>query len=156
MAEVGRNEACPCGSGKKFKRCCADGRPASAASVPVILDFTHRSERPTSLQVVPKPNPEKRSIDLENFTEAELLELNRKIAERVRHLRRVKTHRRMLDFRVGERVAFHPADRGHVEGVLIRLNQKTVTVITDDGEHWNVSPEVLQHTRRDESSAKGE
>jgi SWIM/SEC-C metal-binding protein len=24
-AKVGRNEPCPCGSGKKFKRCCADG-----------------------------------------------------------------------------------------------------------------------------------
>jgi hypothetical protein len=22
MAKIGRNEACPCGSGKKFKRCC--------------------------------------------------------------------------------------------------------------------------------------
>ncbi len=24
-AEISRNEACPCGSGKKFKRCCAKG-----------------------------------------------------------------------------------------------------------------------------------
>ncbi len=23
--EIGRNEACPCGSGKKYKRCCLDG-----------------------------------------------------------------------------------------------------------------------------------
>lgn len=23
MASVGRNEPCPCGSGKKYKRCCA-------------------------------------------------------------------------------------------------------------------------------------
>jgi hypothetical protein len=23
MAKAGRNEACPCGSGKKYKRCCA-------------------------------------------------------------------------------------------------------------------------------------
>ena len=22
--EIGRNEACPCGSGKKYKRCCLD------------------------------------------------------------------------------------------------------------------------------------
>ena len=25
-SQVGRNDACPCGSGKKFKKCCA-GRP---------------------------------------------------------------------------------------------------------------------------------
>jgi uncharacterized protein YecA (UPF0149 family) len=24
---VGRNEPCPCGSGKKFKRCCIDQKP---------------------------------------------------------------------------------------------------------------------------------
>ncbi len=26
QAKVGRNELCPCGSGKKFKQCCGDGR----------------------------------------------------------------------------------------------------------------------------------
>lgn len=24
MSKVGRNEACPCGSGKKYKRCCLE------------------------------------------------------------------------------------------------------------------------------------
>jgi hypothetical protein len=31
--KVGRNEPCPCGSGKKFKRCCAD-KPVAAAANP--------------------------------------------------------------------------------------------------------------------------
>ena len=26
--KVGRNERCPCGSGKKFKKCCANSSPA--------------------------------------------------------------------------------------------------------------------------------
>jgi uncharacterized protein YecA (UPF0149 family) len=26
---VGRNDPCPCGSGKKYKRCCAGVRPAA-------------------------------------------------------------------------------------------------------------------------------
>jgi uncharacterized protein YchJ len=26
--KVGRNESCPCGSGKKYKRCCGDGNPS--------------------------------------------------------------------------------------------------------------------------------
>lgn len=143
MTEIGRNERCSCGSGKKYKRCCANKKSISLSTDPVILDFPRRIERPNSLQVVQKADPEKPAIDLDSFSEAELLDLNRKIAERVRHLRQAKTHRRMLDFRVGERVAFHP------EGVLIRFNQKTVTVITDDGERWNVSPQVLQHVRQD-------
>jgi len=33
---IGRNEPCPCGSGKKHKRCCADG-PAKAKTVTVML-----------------------------------------------------------------------------------------------------------------------
>jgi hypothetical protein len=36
-----------------------------------------------------------------------------------------------------------------VVGMLTRYNRKTVTVITDDGHHWNVSPQFL---RRVESS----
>ena len=31
MSEVGRNDPCPCGSGKKYKQCC--GRPRGAADV---------------------------------------------------------------------------------------------------------------------------
>lgn len=28
VAKVGRNAPCPCGSGRKFKRCCGSGQPA--------------------------------------------------------------------------------------------------------------------------------
>ena len=28
--------------------------------------------------------------------------------------------------------------------MLTRYNRKTVTVITDDGQHWNVSPQFLR------------
>jgi tetratricopeptide (TPR) repeat protein len=27
MAKIGRNEPCPCGSGKKYKKCCLSGQP---------------------------------------------------------------------------------------------------------------------------------
>jgi len=30
-----------------------------------------------------------------------------------------------------------------VAGVLVRYNRKTVTIITDDGQRWNVSPSLL-------------
>jgi tetratricopeptide (TPR) repeat protein len=33
----GRNESCPCGSGKKYKKCCADGQLASSAAQTVTL-----------------------------------------------------------------------------------------------------------------------
>jgi hypothetical protein len=27
MAQIGRNDPCPCGSGKKYKKCCLDRKP---------------------------------------------------------------------------------------------------------------------------------
>jgi hypothetical protein len=50
---------------------------------------------------------------------------------------------RMLDFRVGERVKFHPDGSPELVRTLTRYNKKTVTVVTDAGQHWNVSPSLL-------------
>jgi len=49
----------------------------------------------------------------------------------------------MLEFTIGERVWFQ-TDVRRVEGVLVRYNKKSVTVVTDDGERWNVAPGFLQ------------
>lgn len=50
----------------------------------------------------------------------------------------------MLDFRIGDRVSFRPDNRPDVIGTLTRYNRKSVTVITEDGERWNVSPSALR------------
>jgi len=50
----------------------------------------------------------------------------------------------MLEFRIGDRVTFQPEGHPPVAGMLTRYNKKTVTVITDDGERWNVSPSFLR------------
>src|SRR5262249_11070765 len=34
MAKIGRNDPCPCASGKKYKRCCGDLSTPKAASIP--------------------------------------------------------------------------------------------------------------------------
>jgi hypothetical protein len=49
----------------------------------------------------------------------------------------------MLEFSIGERVWFQ-TDVRRVDGVLVRYNKKSVTVVTDDGERWTVSPGFLQ------------
>jgi hypothetical protein len=82
-------------------------------------------------------------IDLSQLTEAELVDLNRRIVERLRMIRQVHAHVKMLEFTIGERVWFQ-TDVRKVEGVLVRYNKKSVTVVTDDGEHWNVAPGLLQ------------
>jgi tetratricopeptide (TPR) repeat protein len=47
MAKIGRNDRCPCGSGKKYKQCClakdtvAEPRPLAAAPAPDHLPHHH-------------------------------------------------------------------------------------------------------------------
>ena len=79
-------------------------------------------------------------IDITQLTEEELVTLNRQIVEHLRFLQQVRAHTKMLEFRVGDRVSFQPDGRPTLFGVLVRYNRKTVTVLTDGGEQWNVSP----------------
>ncbi|HEV8260333.1 MAG TPA: hypothetical protein VGQ19_06200 [Burkholderiales bacterium] len=82
-------------------------------------------------------------IDIDTLTEAELIDLNNRIVERLRFLHQARSHTRMLDFKIGDRVSFQPEGRGIVVGILTRYNKKTVTVITEAGERWNVAPNLL-------------
>jgi hypothetical protein len=90
-------------------------------------------------------------IDISKLTEAELIDLNNKIVERLRFLSQIRTHEQMLQFNIGERVTFHPESQNPVVGMITRYNKKTVTVITDDGQHWNVSPRFLRKAVSEDS-----
>jgi hypothetical protein len=95
-----------------------------------------------------------RPIDIDSLSEAELIELNHKVVARLRFLSQMRSHRAMLDFRVGERVKFRPDGQPELVGTLTRYNKKTVTVVTDSGQHWNVSPSLL--TRAESAPARRE
>jgi hypothetical protein len=95
--------------------------------------------------------------DIDKLSEAELVDLNNSIVQRLRFLHQMRAHADMLEFRIGDRVSFRPQGRARVVGMLTRYNRKTVTVITDDGQHWNVSPQLLQRVESpviDESGEK--
>lgn len=83
-------------------------------------------------------------IDIDTLTEAELIDLNNRIVERLRFMHQARSHKRMLDFKIGDKVSFQPEGRGTVFGILTRYNKKTVTVITETGERWNVAPAFLR------------
>jgi hypothetical protein len=86
-------------------------------------------------------------IDLGKLSEEELIELNDQIVARLRLMRQVQRFEQMAAFDPGERVSF-PTDGGRiVTGVVIRFNQKTVTVQSDTGQHWRVSPSLLSKTK---------
>ncbi len=83
-------------------------------------------------------------IDIDQLNEAQLVDLNNRIVERLRFLRQARAHSVMLDFRIGQRVVFEGHGGVEVVGALTRYNKKTVTVIADDGTRWNVSPHLLR------------
>jgi hypothetical protein len=83
-------------------------------------------------------------IDIDTLSEAELIDLHNRIVARLRFLGQMRAHARMLDFRIGDRVSFQPDGHRAIVGILTRYNRKTVTVITGDGQRWNVSPTLLR------------
>ena len=83
-------------------------------------------------------------INIDHLTEAELIDLNHRVVERLRLLHQLHAHKAMLEFRIGDRVTFDPQGGTPVSGILTRYNKKTVTVLTDHGDRWNVSPRLLR------------
>src|ERR1700688_2367637 len=90
-----------------------------------------------------RTNTPMNKFDIDSLSEEDLIELNHKIVARLRFLSQMRSHSSMLDFRIGERVKFRPDGRPEITGILTQYNKKTVTVITDSGEHWNVAPGLL-------------
>ena len=49
----------------------------------------------------------------------------------------------MSKLNLGQRVCFE-TDEETITGTLIKLNQKTVVIATDDGMQWKVSPQLVR------------
>jgi hypothetical protein len=96
------------------------------------------------------------SINIDQLTEAELVHLNHRIVQRLRLISQVQAHKAMLEFRIGDRVTFEPEGRTPMFGILTRYNKKSVTVITEDGHRWNVSPRLLRLAESTLESAKAQ
>jgi hypothetical protein len=94
-------------------------------------------------------------IDIDGLSEDELIELNHKVVARLRFLREMRSHAVMLDFRIGEKVRFHPDGHPELTGTITKYNKRTVTVITEGGQHWNVSPGFLRRVAAAQQDASG-
>ena len=86
-------------------------------------------------------------IDIDTMTYDELVKLNHKIVERLKFLDSMHTHKEMMQFSPGDQVCFEPPGRGRQFGTLVKYNKKTVTVITESGQKWNVSPHLLRKVK---------
>ncbi len=86
-------------------------------------------------------------INIDDLTESELMALNHQIVERLKFLESVNIHHEMTQFSPGEQVSFDPPGREKQIAILVKFNKKTVTVITEDGQKWNVSPHLLSKVK---------
>jgi len=128
-------------------------------SIPYQLASTTCDVRPRNqlgrLALLEKEGTVGSKIDIDGLSEPELIDLNNRVVERLRFLHQARAHSRMLEFSVGDRVSFHPEGSEPLLGVLTRYNKKTVTVITEQGQRWNVSPSLLRKVKDAGSSRDG-
>jgi hypothetical protein len=87
------------------------------------------------------------NIDIDKLSESELVDLNRRIVERLRFLHQMRAHTTMLEFSIGDKVCFEPVNEPSVFGIITRYNKKTVSVLSEDGRKWTVSPQYLRKVK---------
>jgi hypothetical protein len=85
-------------------------------------------------------------LDIDALSEAQLVELNHRVVERLRFLHQARAHQAMLKFRIGELVWFQAGSGEWVRGVITRYNRNSVSVLTPDGQQWRVAPGFLRKT----------
>ena len=93
------------------------------------------------------------TIDIDKLTETELIDLNNRVVARLKFLHQMRAHADMLDFSIGERVSFQPDGHPVLTGIISKYNRKTVTVITENGQQWNVAPGFLRKAESPSAAA---
>jgi hypothetical protein len=81
---------------------------------------------------------------IRRLNEEDLRFLNRLIVERLKLLHQARSTVMLAHFSVGDRVSFPTATGDQKSGVIVRLNKKTASIDTSDGQRWNVHPGYLK------------
>jgi hypothetical protein len=85
---------------------------------------------------------------LRHMGEQDLLFLNRMVVERLNLLAQARSTVDLARFAEGDRVEFTTHDGVIKPATVLRLNKKTASLRTDDGQSWKVSPQLLRKTVR--------
>ena len=75
---------------------------------------------------------------IKSLNEEELRYLNRLIVERL------KLISKKAKYNIGDLVEFRDNEGDIVSGRIIKLNKKTVSILTDSNQRWNVAPVFLR------------
>ena len=85
---------------------------------------------------------------IKDLNEAELHYLNRLIVERLKLISQAKSTVEMAKFNIGELVEFENRDGQTITGRVIKLNKKTVSILTTGNHQWNVAPVFLRSAEK--------
>ncbi len=83
---------------------------------------------------------------IKELNEEELRYLNRLIIERLKLIFQDKSTHAISRFNLGESVRFTDHEGRVKIGRIVRLNKKTVSILTTEGQNWKVAPSLLQST----------
>ena len=87
-------------------------------------------------------------MNIDDMTIEQLLEINRIICERIDELRDRQDLQALSDLRIGLKVCFD-GRRGYVTGTVIKINRKSVIVLSEDGVHQYKAPPGMLRPLRD-------
>ena len=94
---------------------------------------------------------------VDQAAEDELRILNRQIVDRLRYLAEQQTRKASRIYSIGDRVEFDDPGGRALQGVVIRINRRTITVKMETG-FWRVAPGFLRpalHLEKVEIAAAG-
>jgi hypothetical protein len=80
---------------------------------------------------------------IRHLGEEDLRFLNRLIVERLKLIAQAQSTALMSRFNIGDRVGFQSSSGEWKSGIIEKLNKKTISILTDKGHRWNVSPGLL-------------
>ena len=84
---------------------------------------------------------------IKGLDEEDLRFLNGLIVERLKLISQARATMDMATFAKGDQVRFYTREGEWIEGVVLRLNKKTISVVTREDVQWNVSPDYLELIR---------
>lgn len=97
------------------------------------------------VEVFKTANSESLARFVNQLNEQQLHCLNRLAVHRIKQITQNRISAVMNKFAIGDSVWFQSSDNQLVDGTVIRLNKKTVTVASEENIIWNVSPGLLMH-----------
>ena len=85
-----------------------------------------------------------KNFNLSKMTEEELIKLNREVVARIRAIEQKKRFKVMMKFNIGEGVSFNSGNGKKINGTIIKINKKTISLVTQDQVQWNVHPSLFK------------